>query len=92
MSKALDSLYETLDVFSGKKAPCKEVDETYERQKSFYSGNGNPIDANSIEGLAEHIRGLSGRSVRNAFIDILEGLEMSDSDRAYYKWMAGAEE
>jgi hypothetical protein len=62
-------------------------------EQSFYSGNGNLIDGESLQDLAEHLG--SNRCMdylRRAFADILNGLDMPDNDKNYYRRIAGVEE
>jgi hypothetical protein len=104
MNEALDLIHETLNLFSGRR-PLREtiqvnlIDESPKRErrnrpeKSFYSGNGRLIAGKSLDDLAEHLSDHRCMNfIRKAFVDILNGLEMSDEDRAYYAWAAGADE
>jgi hypothetical protein len=62
-------------------------------KESFYSGNGKLISGESLQYLAEHLSDYRCMNfIRKAFVDILDGLEMLDRDRAYYKWVARVEE
>jgi hypothetical protein len=69
------------------------IDNSYLPKKPFYSGNGQLISGEALQILAEHLGDYRCMNfIRRAFADILNGLDMPDSDRAYYKWVAGAEE
>jgi hypothetical protein len=66
--------------------------QNYLPKESFYSGNKNLISGEALQNLAEHLNGPHCMNyLREAFIEILDGLNMPENDRAYYKWIAGAE-
>jgi hypothetical protein len=62
-------------------------------KKSFYAGNGKLISREALQDLAEHLT--NGRCMdylREAFVEILNGLDMPDDDKNYYKWACGFKE
>jgi hypothetical protein len=67
--------------------------QNYLPKESFYSGNGKLVSGEALQGLAEHLSYPHCMNyLREAFVEILSGLDMSDSDRNYYKWVVGIEE
>jgi hypothetical protein len=68
------------------------MDTPYLPEQFFYSGNDRLIAGTALQSLAEHLGNYRCMdSIRKAFVEILEGMVMSDNDRTYYKVLAGYE-
>jgi hypothetical protein len=68
------------------------IDNSYLPKGFSYSGNGKPISGEALQDLAGHLGDYCCTNlIRKAFVDILNGLNMPESDRAYYKRAAGVE-
>jgi hypothetical protein len=66
------------------------MDNAYLPEKSFYSGNDRLISCTAPQNLAEHLSNYRCMNyIRKSFAEVLDGLDMSDSDRMYYKALAG---
>jgi hypothetical protein len=66
-----------------------EIDmDNYLPKESFYSGNGKLIASESLQNIAEHLNSSKCLNyTRKAFVEILNGLGMPESDRRYYKFL-----
>jgi hypothetical protein len=70
-----------------------EADISSLPKESFYSGNGKLVSGESLQNLAEYLYNYRCMNyIREAFVEILDGLDMPDSDRNYYKWVVGVVE
>jgi hypothetical protein len=69
------------------------MDNTYIPEAGFYAGNGKLVSGDALQNLAEYLADYRCMDfIRKAFADILEGFDMSNGDRMYYKQLAGLEE
>jgi hypothetical protein len=67
--------------------------QNYLPKESFYSGNKKLVSGEALQSLAEHLCDPHCMDyIREAFTEILNGLDMPDSDRNYYKWVVGVTE
>jgi hypothetical protein len=65
-------------------------DVPYLPEGNFYCGNGKSVSWIALQDLAEHLGNYRCMDyVRAAFAEIVDSLDMSSGDKAYYKELAG---
>ena len=69
------------------------MDTAYLPEQLFYSGNGSLISGTALQGLAEYLSNYRCMNcTRKDFVEVLDGLDMSERERTYYKAVAGVEQ